>query len=196
MRDAFRARSSGGFSGGRSGLLLWISLATMLGAALIAICPSAKANVTPEVVLRVHVQDTPDSSFCQTNPITACNQIRRATYASGEVEFDMYVHPILLQDHLPLHGVSAALVWPAAWQVQEFEPCSGGVGSLQVGTAGGQLELLFPGDPPLPDDRPLRWRDEATPPHGPPAGAGLDHRRTVVTWWSRQRLGWRQRASG
>jgi hypothetical protein len=151
MGDAFRGRSSGGFSGGRSGLLLWISLATMLGAALIAICPSAKANVTPEVVLRVHVQDTPDSSFCQTNPITACNQIRRATYASGEVEFDMYVHPILLQDHLPLHGVSAALVWPATWQVQEFEPCSGGVGSLQVGTAGGQLELLFPGDPPLPD---------------------------------------------
>jgi hypothetical protein len=123
----------------------------MLGAALIAICPPAKANITPEALLRVHVQDTPDSSFCQTNPITACSQIRRASYASGGVEFDMYVHSISMQDHLPLHGVSAALAWPAAWQVQEFEPCSGGVGTLQVGTAGGQLELLFPGDPPLPD---------------------------------------------
>ncbi|MEZ4396377.1 MAG: hypothetical protein R3C71_05675 [Candidatus Krumholzibacteriia bacterium] len=102
----------------------------VLGGLSIAGGLPARADVTPDAALEVHVQ-TP--AWNCDSPITHCDDIEGSALALGQVEFLLYFQPIYWQQsHQPvrLSSLHTELHWPDAWQLLDADGCSADWGQL------------------------------------------------------------------
>jgi hypothetical protein len=112
---------------------------------LVVLVVPAAANPLPPAMLFAHVHPW-ESDFCETNPITECEQIIQYSAATGDVEFDLYY--LGMADELS--SVDLEFFCPAGWSFFDFENCSAGITQADVYPSHCILHWSF--DPPIPVD--------------------------------------------
>jgi hypothetical protein len=128
--------------------LAWVTWSVPFLALGLAV--TAGANPMPESAIYVHVQPV-QPEFCESSPITECGQIVQYTYATGELEFDIF-----LWGPQPEYVSACALhlAWPTTWQYLDGQICHGGYGGIDVapGSASLWIEWPWPDCPMIQDE--------------------------------------------
>lgn len=105
-----------------------LSMLRSLPLLAVGLAATAGANPMPESAIYVHVQPV-QADFCDTSPITECSQIEQYTYATGELEFDIFLWG---PDPQAVAACAFQVTWPATWQYLGGEICHGGLGGINV----------------------------------------------------------------
>ena len=113
-----------------AGLLIWVSL---------VLPGSAVANPLPESVIFTHVQP---ADPVNPPPITECSQIVQYTEATGELEFDLYLH--LVGPPYGVESLEIQLGWPESWTFTGYQVPQGGGGIISVNGNQASVELNWP----------------------------------------------------